>query len=138
MDYAEWDMVTAQTWEHHLPHILKDISECTFVALDFEFSGIPSHQAIASRRQTLQERYVESKAAAQKYQILQVGLTIVKEGPVAGGYQICLITCLLVLQLLNKTTEGTYTLKPYNLHLSPLIDPSLGIDRTFSFSSAGM
>ena len=37
-----------------------------------------------SRRQTLQERYVEVKEAARTYQILQVGLTIVKEDAVAG------------------------------------------------------
>lgn len=86
MEYTEWDLVTAHSWEHQLPYILKDISECTFVALDFEFSGIPTHQAIASRRQTLQERYTESKAAAEKYQILQVGLTIAKEDPVAGEH----------------------------------------------------
>lgn len=31
--------------------------------------------------------------------------------------------------------EGAYTLKPYNIRLSPLIDPALGIDRLFSFST---
>jgi CAF1 family ribonuclease len=82
MDYTdEWDRVTEQTWPRHLPHILQDLSDCAFVALDFEFSGIP---AIVGGRQTLQERYAESKAAARKYQILQVGLTIVKEDAVAG------------------------------------------------------
>lgn len=77
-------MVTELTWSQHLPHILKDLSDCTFVALDCEFSGIPSQQPRAARRQTLQERYAESKDAAQKYQILQIGLTIVKEDAVTG------------------------------------------------------
>lgn len=82
MDFPSWDTVTSQTWAHHFPLILQDISECAFVALDFEFSGIPTYQG--SRRQTLQERYTEVKRAAQTYQILQVGLTIVKEDAVAG------------------------------------------------------
>ena len=80
MDFPAWDTVTGQSWSHHFPHILQDISECTFVALDFEFSGIPNYQG--SRRQTLQERYAEVKEAARTYQILQVGLTIVKEDAV--------------------------------------------------------
>lgn len=82
MESPEWDTVTGQTWTYHFPHILQDISECTFVALDFEFSGIPTYQG--SRRQTLQERYAEVKEAAGTYQILQVGLAIVKEDAIAG------------------------------------------------------
>uniref|UniRef100_A0A093Y1F0 Uncharacterized protein C29A10.09c n=1 Tax=Talaromyces marneffei PM1 TaxID=1077442 RepID=A0A093Y1F0_TALMA len=82
MESPEWDTVTGQTWTYHFPHILQDISECTFVALDFEFSGIPTYQG--SRRQTLQERYAEVKEAAGTYQILQVGLAIVKEDAIAA------------------------------------------------------
>jgi hypothetical protein len=37
----------------------------------------------------------------------------------------------------DREELGTYTLKPYNVHLSPLVDPILGIDRIFSVSSGG-
>jgi hypothetical protein len=33
----------------------------------------------------LQERYADTKEAAEKFQILQVGLTIAHEDPVSGG-----------------------------------------------------
>ncbi|EED22830.1 CAF1 family ribonuclease, putative [Talaromyces stipitatus ATCC 10500] len=113
MDFQE-DIVIGEDWGFRLPGILRDISECAFVALDFEFSGIPSHQA-GSRPQSLQERYAEVKEAAKTYQILQVGLTIVKE------------------DVLRE--KGKYTVKPFNIPLSPWIDPSLHVDRTFGLSS---
>ncbi|KAH8705276.1 putative CAF1 family ribonuclease [Talaromyces proteolyticus] len=116
MNLDEWDTVTNYTWSLHLPDILQALSDCSFVAIDFEFSGIASHRNISSRHQTLQERYTDTKEAAEKFQILQVGLTIAHE----------------------DTVSGVYTLKPYNIHLSPLIDPILGIDRIFSVSSSGI
>ena len=82
MEFPAWDSVTGETWKHNLPYILRDISNCTFVALDFELSGIPTH--LESRRHTLQEKYTEVKEAARTYQILQIGLTIVTEDAVAG------------------------------------------------------
>lgn len=93
MDYEQWGLVTQLNWDAHLPHILRDMSECTFVALDFEFSGIPSHQAVAARRQTLQERYAECKAAAEKFQILQVGLTFAMECPSTGESVVIFHNC---------------------------------------------
>lgn len=104
MDFPAWDTVTGQTWAHHLAHILQDISECTFVALDFEFSGIPIYKG--SRRQSLQERYAEVKEAARTYQILQVGLTIVKEDAVAGEAS---------LTHFSLTTQRAHTRKEHTL-----------------------
>lgn len=76
--------VTKRSFNWHLPRMLKDLSECCCVALDMEFSGIavrPSDGSPASHgsRSTIQERYLEVKAAAETYQILQVGLTFVEE-----------------------------------------------------------
>ena len=72
--------------------LLGALSECHFFAVDFEMSGIPTGQAASAvqgdrsrhHRQTLQERYTELKQAAEKYQILQVGLTVVKEDRTRG------------------------------------------------------
>ena len=74
-------------WPYALHPMLSALSNAHFVAIDFELSGI-SHKGTskvrddhpsASRKQTLQERYGEVKAAAEKYQILQMGITMVKE-----------------------------------------------------------
>jgi poly(A)-specific ribonuclease len=100
--------------------ILTDISECHFVAFDLELSGVPSKGAKGGKdvgRPSLQERYLETKQAAERYQILQLGLTCVQQ------------------DIENKK----YILKPYNFELSPLIaDTSLGLERIFSFQSGAV
>lgn len=73
--------VTRQSFNHHLPIILEDLSQSCYVSLDLEFSGIGARQygESSSGKQSLQERYEEVKQAAETYQILQIGLTCVKE-----------------------------------------------------------
>ena len=100
-----------------LPSILKHISEACFVAFDLELSGIPS-RGTGKRKPTLQERYAELKEAAERYQILQVGLTVVEE----------------------DKESGKYLLRPYNFNLSPLIydERNINIDRDFTYSSSAV
>jgi len=94
--------------------LLTDISEAHFVAVDLELSGVPSKPIGRRGRQTLQQRYLETKEAADRYQILQIGLTICE----------------------RDSTNGKYILKPYNFDLSPLIDErGLDVERIFSFQS---
>ena len=77
-----------------LPLILKAVANAHFVALDLELSGIhskPLHRnKIAStghsHKQSLQERYEETKEAAERYQVLQVGLTVVREDRGRGKF----------------------------------------------------
>ena|SRR5437773_1347923 len=78
--------VTKHAFYHHLPRILNDITECCFVALDLELSGIATRKFRGSSvdtflagKQSLQERYDEVKDAAEIYQVLQIGLTFVRE-----------------------------------------------------------
>ena len=72
--------ITSQSFAFHLPRILADLTTCCFVAIDLEFSGIARGQGDpAKSSQTLQDRYTETKKAADKYQILQIGLTICHE-----------------------------------------------------------
>ena len=74
-----------------LPAILKVLSRAHFISFDLELSGIHDHR-LGPRStkkselgaQTLQERYIEVKEAAEKYQILQVGLTCVEEDSESG------------------------------------------------------
>jgi poly(A)-specific ribonuclease len=79
--------VTRSSFGAKLPTMLKAISEAHFVAIDFEFSGIHAKTSglrSGSGKQTLQERYKECKEAAEKYQILQVGITCVEEDKATG------------------------------------------------------
>ncbi|KAF2763420.1 CAF1-domain-containing protein [Pseudovirgaria hyperparasitica] len=99
--------------------ILKHISDSHFVAIDLELSGV-SVKTKNRRKQTLQERYVETKAAAEQYQILQVGLTCVEQ-----------------VQDLGLDTYK-YVVRPYNIQISPLIDERLDLERTFAFSSSAV
>ncbi|EAW14551.1 CAF1 family ribonuclease [Aspergillus clavatus NRRL 1] len=109
--------VTAQSFAYHLPRILDELATCCFVSMDFEFSGIATaSSAPSSGSQTLQERYEEVKRSAEKYQILQVGLTICHE----------------------DTGKATYTLKPYNICLSPIIDKRLELERDWMMQSGAV
>ena len=96
---------------------LTDISEAHFVAIDLELSGVPTKKTRSrggAGRPTLQERYLETKEAAERYQILQIGLTCVQQ----------------------DFENGKYILMPYNFELSPLIDErGLDVERIFSFQS---
>jgi len=79
--------VTVQNFPYHLPRILDDLANCCFVSLDFEFSGISygiTSQGTAQGPQSLQDRYSETKSAADKFRILQIGLTICHEDVTTG------------------------------------------------------
>ena len=94
--------------------ILQEIRDAHFVAIDFEFSGIAGRGG--GGKPSLQGLYHEVKAAAERYQVLQVGLTIVKE----------------------DLKNGVYVVRPYNFSLSPVpaVDPRT-LDRVWGSSSGG-
>lgn len=90
--------VTAEQFSHEAVKVIEEIAEAHFVSFDFEFSGIAGRNPDRAGKPTLQELYDETKAAAERYQILQVGLTVVKE----------------------DLKKGRYVARPYNFNLSPL------------------
>ena len=101
-----------------LLEILEAISEARFVSFDFEFSGISSKNTV-NKKPTLQDRYVETKEAAERYTILQIGLTCAKE----------------------NLADDNYILRPYNFSLSPLIKEDkrdIDIDRMISYQSGAV
>lgn len=103
----------------HLPTILKRVSNAHFISFDLELSGIPTWgKRTGQSRATLQERYTELKAAAEKYQILQIGFTIVEE----------------------DKEDNRYALRPFNFNLSPLIedDRDVDIERDIVYSSSAV
>lgn len=108
--------VDGPAFPHHLLGLFIHISEADFVSFDLELSGIPSrlpNKKPRGGRLTLEDRYAETKEGADRYQILQVGLTCAKFDYVA-----------------NK-----YVLRPYNINLSPLLDERLDFEREISFQS---
>lgn len=82
--------VTGQNFPYHLPRILDDLANCCFVSLDFEFSGISygiTSQGNPRGPQSLQQRYSDIKDAADKFRIVQIGLTICHEDVAMGKIQ---------------------------------------------------
>ncbi|CAK1364884.1 hypotheticalsprotein [Cercospora beticola] len=97
-----------------LPDILTDISKSHFVAIDLELSGVPTKAQWGDGKPTLQQRYAEIKDAAERYQILQIGITCVEQ----------------------DILSDKYILRPYNFDLSPVInEKGLDVERIFSFQS---
>jgi len=109
--------VDAASFPHHLLGLFVNISEADFVSFDLELSGIPSRiqdkPARGSGRLTLEERYAETKMGADRYQILQVGLT-----------------CAKFDYIVDK-----YVLRPYNITISPLLDERLDFEREVRFQT---
>ena len=116
--------INATSFPGTLLDILVAISESCFVSFDLELSGIPSKQiGRTDKKQTLQERYAEIKQAAERYQILQIGLTCGREFSRPAS------------PTGSQETEIAYGLHPYNFSLSPLILERLDLERIFSFQS---
>ncbi len=74
-----------------MPEILTAIGRAKFVSIDLEMSGISCHplnsrhdRSRDSGKPTLQQQYEESKEAAEKYQVLQGGITCLEEDRVRG------------------------------------------------------
>ena len=106
--------VDTYTYRHQLLGILIAISEADFVSFDLELTGIPSRlpgkepwkPRPNGQRTTLEDRYQETKEAADRYKILQVGLTCAHFDYVTNSY----------------------VLRPYNIALSPLLNEDLKLD----------
>ncbi|KAI9691521.1 MAG: hypothetical protein M1822_007592 [Bathelium mastoideum] len=119
--------IDATSFPGKLLDIFVAISESQFVSFDLELSGIPSKQhQLNDRRHTLQERYEDVKRAAERYQILQIGLTCVKlvNGPASSKK--------------SHQAEVAYGVHPYNFNLSPIIPERTGVERIFSFQSGAI
>jgi poly(A)-specific ribonuclease len=109
--------VDAASFPHHLLGLFINISEADFVSFDLELSGIPSRiqdkPARGPGRFSMEERYQETKMGADRYQILQVGITCARFDYIASKY----------------------VLRPYNINISPLFDERMDFEREISFQS---
>ncbi|CAG8971782.1 hypothetical protein HYALB_00001891 [Hymenoscyphus albidus] len=103
--------IDANNFKWELLHILKQLSIASFVTIDLEMSGISTKPQTGSRmsKPSLQEYYNDVKHAAEKYAIVQIGITIVTE----------------------DKERGFYLARPYNFFVSPLQANGLGADIKF-------
>ncbi|KAL6717015.1 hypothetical protein ACLMJK_004929 [Lecanora helva] len=130
--------VRGSDFRSHLPSILTAISRAHFVSFDLELSGIPVRQRGQSKapglagKQTLQERYEDTKKAAEQYQVLQLGLTCVEEDRERGKMN------HLASGLLKLTYKEVYILRPYNFFLNPVLEKKLEVERNFTFQSSAV
>lgn len=92
--------------------IIEAISRADFVSFDLELSGIPTKEK-SSTKMTLEERYLDVKGAADRYTILQIGLTSVEK----------------------NMENDRYNVRPYNFNLNPLLEERLDIERIWSIQS---
>ncbi len=119
--------VDKHSFHSSLLDILTAISKAHFVSIDLELSGISSRQPFKPAtldgadggKQTLQERYEETKEAAERYQILQIGLTCVEED-------------------VDNHEFPKYITRPYNFFLNPVIQERLDVERIFSYQSGAV
>lgn len=81
--------IDSQRFYPHLLQVLKHISNATFITFDLEMSGISIRQrhGVGARtaKPTMQQQYEETKEAAEKYQILQLGITCVEKDEELGN-----------------------------------------------------
>lgn len=74
--------IDGHDFRYQLLHVLKHISNATFVSFDLEMSGINTRRGDRSHdvgKPTLQQQYEEMKEAAETFQVLQLGITCVEE-----------------------------------------------------------
>lgn len=68
--------------------IIQNIAASRFIAFDLEFSGVASRRnGGGGGRLSIQDYYSDLRSAAQIYQILQVGLTVVTEDVENGAFR---------------------------------------------------
>ena len=75
--------ISRSRFPFELVSIIQLIADSHFVAFDLEFSGVAGRRR-GRKKPTLQEVYEDVKRAAEQYQVLQVGLTVVQEDLIAG------------------------------------------------------
>lgn len=102
---------------YEILRIIQEVADSHFIAFDLEFSGVAGRRAGRPQKLTLQEYYEDIKEAAEKYQILQVGFTIVQE----------------------DLKKGCYVARPYNFNISPLTSlRERHFGREWSYHSGGV
>ena len=67
--------VTRENFVDVLPKILSDLSTASYVAMDFEMTGLNIQES--DQMESIEERYAKMSTGAQYFSIVQCGLDIV-------------------------------------------------------------
>lgn len=100
--------ITRSNFWSRLLTVLRAMADARFITFDLEMSGIAANRSESAKNTPrralpdLQEYYRETKRAAEKYQVVQFGMTCVTE---------------------DRET-GTYTAKVFNFNVNPLVHDS--------------
>lgn len=110
-----------------LPLILQAISKAQYISLDLEMSGIATQKADhTTLAASLQQLYKNAKAAAQTYNILQVGLTCISWDDTAQAYVLKTFNAPLALGVVGGDR--------YSDQLSSKLDRQIGFSsQTITF-----
>jgi poly(A)-specific ribonuclease len=135
--------VTDLNFRSQLLQILRSISNATFVAVDVEMSGISTRRHGENDRShdigkpNLQQQYEETKDAAERYQVLQLGITCVEDDRKRSTfvYHLC-----RKYEHSRLTKPDMYVARPYNFNVTPLFvqGDRLDINRDITFSSSAI
>ena len=69
--------ITSTNYKSELLGIIEVISRADYLAIDCEMSGVPPHLG-GDTKPFLQEHYHQMKLAADKYQMLQLGISCIE------------------------------------------------------------
>ncbi len=126
-----------------LQTILGAIAAAKFVTIDIEMSGITTRQRYGTNdrshnlgKPSLQQQYEDSKEAAERYQVLQIGITTAEEDQERGR---CYLNILLLDWSMTNLAfgKGIIVARPFNFYLNPtfLEGERLQLTRDIVFSS---
>ncbi|CAK7214147.1 hypothetical protein SBRCBS47491_002050 [Sporothrix bragantina] len=114
-----------------LAEILPEIASASYVAIDFEMTGIEPHNAPPLQRPTMEQLYDRAKQVTATFNVLQFGLTCISyEKDAAANTKE------------NSEPQGKFQSRSYNFNVSPMFDTDSNggaalarvLDRTLTLS----
>ncbi|KAF9901404.1 hypothetical protein EC991_006203 [Linnemannia zychae] len=78
--------IIRENFQRELPYIKEAISECEFIAIDAEFSGLHTEPNRRTQNTTLEEGYEDLRKSASKFLTIQIGISTFKFDPSNGSY----------------------------------------------------
>jgi poly(A)-specific ribonuclease len=108
--------INNENFKDNFLDMLFQISSSEFVTISIQTSGAAPKPDNKGGPETLQMRYLATRAAARKYQVLQLGITCV--------------------QAIPDQPSQTFNMVPYNITITPVVSETLPIDRSFSMQSS--
>ncbi|OIW33380.1 CAF1-domain-containing protein [Coniochaeta ligniaria NRRL 30616] len=78
--------ITAENFWKSLPEVLEAMAAATYVSIDLEMTGIGTNRIMSSAKITIDVVYEQAKLAAERFQIVQFGLTCISHSQLTKAY----------------------------------------------------